>query len=126
MIIFWALAALAAGFATAGTAVDLQAHASERIGLFAIITTPARVFNVASLLTLQVAFTVLWSVDHRSYHNASTLAIGLPITLFVIVLSLTVPRLLHNRWLHPQAAAVKFDEPNVEGATPSTDGRVSW
>ncbi|MCW2522797.1 MAG: hypothetical protein JWO63_1132 [Frankiales bacterium] len=126
MIIFQALAAVGAGFAAAGTVVDLRAHASERIGAFAIITTPARVLNVASLLTLQVAFTVLFSVDHRSYHNASTLAISLPITLLVIALFLTVPRLLHNRGLQPSVAEVDIDEPDVDGATPPVDRRVSW
>jgi hypothetical protein len=126
VIIFWALAAVGAGFAAAGTAVDLRAHASERIGALAIITTPARVLNVAGLLTLQVAFTVLFSVDHRSYHNASTLAISLPLALLVIALSFTVPRLLHNRWLRPPVAEVEVDESDVDRATPPVDGRISW
>ena len=126
MIIFWALAVLAAGFAAAGTALDLRAHSSMRIGWFAIIAMPARVLNVASLLTLQVAFTVLWSLDRRTYHHASTLAISLPVVLLVLALLLVVPRLLHNRWLHPPVAEIQIVQPTVDAATPDTDGRINW
>jgi hypothetical protein len=125
-MIFWALAGLAAAFVAVGTALDLRAHTGERIGRFTMIPVPARVLNVASVLALQVAFQVLWSVHHRSYRNATTLAIGLPVILLVVALLLVAPRLLHNRWLPPPTSAVPTDEPVVDAPPPEADGRVRW